>query len=278
MPSYDENNENNNFEPKPYSKYRKQDDKNFNFNFNMNFDARKLLPYGLVVFIFFMSLYLFFLLFDGIIMPSLIHSKDIIKVPDLSGKNLDEGIAIVANSKLAYKISHEVYSEEFPNRTIVKQVPYAGSEVKEGRTVYLTVSKGKETVSVPYMVGLPVGVARVELLKRGLELGEINYDFSETIGKDSIMAQSINSNKYVPYGSAVNIVVSQGSNARDPIPSLIGLWLDEVNAIIEANGFELGNINYVQSETFTPNTIVSQFPIQGELHPKGTRIDITISK
>lgn len=278
MSDYNENIDDEEVSPKPYSKHRKQDESNFKFDFDMNLDARRLLPFVIIAFIFFMSLFFIFLLFDGVIMPALVHSKDIVKVPDLSGKTLDEGISQISRSNLSYKISHEIYSEEFPSRTILKQVPYPGSEVKEGRTVYLTLSKGKETVAVPYLIGLPVGSAGVELVKRGLELGEVNYDFSETIGRDSIMSQSVSASKYLPYGSVVNVVVSQGSNATDPIPSLIGLWLDEVIGVIEDNGFQLGNVNFQQSETFTPNTILGQNPAPGELRLKGTQIDITVSK
>jgi eukaryotic-like serine/threonine-protein kinase len=276
LSDYQENIDNEESTPKPFSKYRKQEDNIFKFDFNLN--PKMLVPFVIIVFIFFMSLFLIFLLFDGVIMPALVHSKNVVTVPDISGKSFDEGLVQLSKANLAYKISHEIYSEEFPRRTIVKQVPYPGSEVKEGRTVYLTLSKGKETVAVPYLIGLPIGSARIELMKRGLELGEINYDFSETIGRDSIISQNITSSKYVPYGSAINIIVSQGSNATDPIPSLIGLWLNEVVAVIEENGFVLGNVNYQQSETFTPNTILGQNPPQGELHPKGTSIDITVSK
>lgn len=211
-------------------------------------------------------------------MPSLVHSKKIVKVPDLTGKSLDEGINVIASNKLSYKISHEIYSEEFPARTIVNQAPAAGAEVKEERTIYLTVSKGKETVSVPYLVGLPLSKARIELMNKGLELGEINYDFSEKIGRDSIMSQSISASKYVPYGSIINITVSQGSNAQESVPVLTGLWLEEVNYVLEEYGFVLGNVSYQQNETFTPNTVISQFPPPNEMHLKGTRIDVTVSK
>lgn len=276
MSNSDNNNEERNY--KPYSKYRERDDDGFKFKFNWNLSPKIAMPYFVILMIFILSLYLVFLLFDGVIMPSIVHSKELIKVPNLTGKNLDEGIAVIASKKMAYKISHEIYSEEFPSRTIVQQVPYPDSEVKEGRTIYLTVSKGKETVSVPYLISLTISQARIELMKRGLELGEINYDFSETIGKDTIMSQSIFASKYVPYGSVIDITVSQGSNAIIEIPNLVGLWLEEVHYVITENGFELGNITYQSSETFTPNTVISQFPSQGELHPKGTRIDVTVSK
>lgn len=262
--------------PKPFSKYRKDDEPGFKLNLNLN--PKKSVPYLLVVFIFIMSLYLVFLLFDGIIMPAFVHNKDIVKVPDLTGKSIDEGSRILVNNHLAFKIAQEIYSEEYPPQTIVKQVPYIGMEVKEGRTIYLTVSKGKETVSVPYIINLTLNQARFELRKRGLEIGDIEYDFSDYIGRDSIMNQGVKAGSFLPYGSTVTITISQGSNSQMPIPALVGLKFEDIDAILSETGFILGNINYQSSETFTPNTIISQNPAQGELYITGTKIDITVSK
>jgi serine/threonine-protein kinase len=261
---------------KPYSKYREAEKEPWKLKFNFN--SKASLPYFLMMLIFVLGLYFIFLLFDGIIMPSIVHSRDQVKVPELSGKGLSDGLTTLKQSNLSHKVAQEIYSEDYPPNTIVKQVPYGGSVVKEGRTVYLTVSKGKEMVSVPYLVSLPLSKARIELINRGLEIGEITYDYSETIGRDSIMQQNILPSKYVPYGSMVNIVVSQGSNSQEAIPSLIGLWQEDINLILEEAGFVLGSISYQASETFTPNTVISQFPIQGETHPKGTRIDVVVSK
>ncbi|MBX3042674.1 MAG: PASTA domain-containing protein [Candidatus Kapabacteria bacterium] len=263
---------------KPYSKYRNQNDTESNFRLNLSFKPKHALPYLIVILIFILSLYLVFLLVDGVLMPALVHNKKLVKVPDLTGKSLNEGLALISGAKLAYKISHEIYSEEYPSRTIVKQVPYHNMEVKEGRTLYLTVSKGKETVSVPYLINLPLSKARLELMNKGLELGEISYDFSETVGRDSIMAQSEQRNKFVPYGSVIHITVSQGSNAQEEVPMLTGLWLEEVSFVLDEHGFELGNITFQKNETYTLNTVIAQFPPAGEMHRKGTRIDVTISQ
>ncbi len=262
--------------PKPYSKYRPKDDEGLKLNFKVN--PKQSLPYLIVAFIFFMSLYLVYLFVDGIIIPSIVHSKDLVQIPNLSGKNLDDGMRILTERGLGYKIAKEIYSEEFPSRTIVNQSPVKGSEVKEGRTVYLTVSKGKETVSAPYLMGMSLSQARLEIVKRGLEIGEINYDFSDYIGKDSVMGQGISGGRYVPFGSVINLTVSQGSDSQIPVPALIGLKYEDVEFLLVEQGFILGNVSYQYSETFTPNTVIEQNPPQGELHLNGTTVDIIVSK
>jgi serine/threonine-protein kinase len=261
---------------KPYSKFRDKNDDGFKLK--LNFDPKTSLPYVVIVLIFILTMFFVFLVFDGIIMPSIVHNKSLVKVPDLTGKALDVGIREVVNKSLNYKVVQEIYSEEFPSQTIVKQVPSPNLSVKEGRTIYITLSKGKEMVTVPNLVGLPIGKVRVELMKIGLELGEIDYDNSEFIAKDTIMAQNIRGGQKVPYGSSVNIVISLGSDAQISVPSFIGLRYDEVLDIITNSGFILGEITYQQSETFTPNTIIGQTPEAGEIANKSSVINIIISK
>lgn len=274
----EQNNENNNQEKihKPYSKYRNKD--NENFGIKLNYDIKKLSPYLIILLIFFLSLYFVFLLFDGIIMPSIVHSRDLVKVPNLSGKSLDEAIIELQKNKLSYKVVQEIYSEEYPENVVVKHIPTSNLEIKEGRTIYLTLSKGKEMVAVPNLIGFPISIVRNELSKVGLELGEINYDNSEFIAKDTVMAQSISIGKMVPYGTSVNIVISLGSNIQISVPSLVGLRYDEVIELLQKTGLSIGEISYKQSETFTPNTIIGQDPEAGEFVDKSILINLIISK
>ncbi len=274
----EQNNENNNQEKihKPYSKYRNKD--NENFGIKLNYDIKKLSPYLIILLIFFLSLYFVFLLFDGIIMPSIVHSRDLVKVPNLSGKSLDEAIIELQKNKLSYKVVQEIYSEEYPENVVVKHIPTSNLEIKEGRTIYLTLSKGKEMVAVPNLIGFPISIVRNELSKVGLELGEINYDNSEFIAKDTVMAQSISIGKMVPYGTSVNIVISLGSNIQISVPSLVGLRYDEVIELLQKIGLSIGEISYKQSETFTPNTIIGQDPEAGEFVDKSILINLIISK
>lgn len=274
--SHNEESQKNQKVHKPYSKFREIDDNNFKFKISL--DGRKLAPYGIVILIFFLSLYFFFLLFDGIIMPALVHSKDMTKVPDITGKPINDAARILANHNLKYKVNQQVFSEEYQSQHIVKQVPFPGKSVKQGRTIYLTLSKGREMVSVPQLIGFPLSKARVELMKFGLEMGEINFENSEYIPKDTIMSQSMPGGKLVPYGSVVDVVVSLGSNQQIEMPNLVGLRYDEIFEVINQLGLVVGNVTYKDSETFTPNTVIYQTPIGGGLTSKSTPIDLIISK
>jgi len=262
---------------KPYSKYRPRDDEK-SFGFNMNFNFKSSLPFLTVLGVFFLSVFLLLLIFDAWIMPAMIHNREMVKVPHVTGSNLQSASATLKQRGLNFAVSTEQYSEEYPPETIIMQVPASDIEVKVGRTVYLTLSKGKETVSVPHLIGQHINTARFELMKRGFQIGEINYEFSDFIAKDSVIKQSIPSGRLVPYGEIVHLVISKGSDAQVPVPSLIGHTIDEARDILSAKGFIIGDIQYSISETFTPNTIIGQNPAKSELAPLGSRIDVVISR
>jgi serine/threonine-protein kinase len=262
-----------NNQPKPYSKYREKEEE---YKLNINF--KKLMPYIYVLAMFLAAVLLILIIFDIFLMPAMVHDRHTVKVPSVYGKNLNEATQILQNAKLNFKVSNQQYSENSAPDIILKQSPDAGELVKEKRTIYLTVSKGKETVAMPMLIGLPVRVARLELMKRGLELGNVLYDYSDFVAKDTIAAQAVNAGSMVPFGKVIDVTVSRGSNAQTVVPVLVGNQYNEIEFLLSQNGFILGNVTFKHSDTFTPNTIIEQIPLQGELAPNGSKIDIVVSK
>ncbi|MPN48829.1 hypothetical protein SDC9_196441 [bioreactor metagenome] len=115
-------------------------------------------------------------------------------------------------------------------------------------------------------------------MKVGLELGNISYDFSDNVGKDTIISQSIAPNAKVPYGQLVNIVISKGSEAQIKVPSLIGLSLSEATNILSELGLIVGNIGYKPDATYLPDVITDQSPQPGLIAAPGDAVNITITK
>ncbi len=258
---------------KQYGKNRVEDEEN-DFSFNMS----SIKPYLIIFFIFISILAIVLIIFDKLLMPNLIFDKEIIKVPSVVGMNLDKGIDKLNQSGLDNKISGHLFSEKFPENTILSQSPQNGLQVKEGRTIYLTVSKGNQKIEVPNLVTYTVRIAKLELMKRGLQLGNIAYDYSELFGKDTIIYQNKSSGSQVPYGTEIDVVVSQGSNLTYTMPNVIGLKLDEAEKLILENGFTIGTITYLENGTFASGAIFDQIPYPGEIFPPNTMINIKISR
>ncbi len=228
---------------------------------------KKYLPYMVTFFSFMIGVYILLIIMDQFVLPALVHDKDKVKVPNLQGRTLQEAIDLLRRYDLEYQVSGEQYSATQDKNSIIKQAPAPNTLVKKGRPIYLTISKGKELVYPPYLIGKNIRQARIELMQKGLILGEITYGFSNDVPRDLIMSQSVNSSSQMPYGDALNIVISQGAQSAKVAPELTGKTLDEVDGILSRMGIQRGTVTYVKNGTFLPNTVVEQDP------PAGTPLD-----
>ena len=90
-----------------------------------------------------------FYVFNSIVMPQYVQQGKTTKVPNVVGKGLDEALKMLTDAGLPGKKSLVRPDKQYPEGIVVVQNPAAGSEVKFGRGVYLTVSGGETLVVVP---------------------------------------------------------------------------------------------------------------------------------
>ncbi|MGA2296955.1 MAG: PASTA domain-containing protein [FCB group bacterium] len=239
---------------------------------------KKYLPYVIITLSIIVGFVIFFFLFDSIIMPLLIHNSDTVTVPDIVGKTLSEADNQLAKYDLKMTQSGAQFSDKAPPNCVINQTPKSGTVVKVGRSVFVIISKGQETSVAPYLIGKSLREARVLMLRKGLQLGDIMYIFSDSTGADTILKQNISPGRDISTGSTINVIVSKGSGNLVKVPNLIGLSYNEVQPILQESGLFLGAITYNKSETYMPNTILSQLPKAGELVLQKTPISIVVSR
>lgn len=116
---------------------------------------------------------------------------------------------IVKNSKLRVADVREVYNETVPKGYIISQLPFAGSEVREGRRLYITVSRGIEKITVPYVIGKLERVAWIDIMRLGFNIGNIEYVERDDKPDGVVLAQYPHYGVNLPYGATINLIVSQ---------------------------------------------------------------------
>jgi serine/threonine-protein kinase len=215
---------------------------------------------------------------DGLILPSITSGTANKTVPRLAGLSLQKAQRTISSKGLVIEIAKEIYNEKAPIGTVITQMPAANSIVKEGRIIYVTVSKGKELVSVPSLSGLQQRAAKINLMKVGLELGKISYEFSDKYGKDTIVAQSSQAGTKVQYGDHINITISKGYEIQIKIPSLIGLSFTEAKELLTELGLTLGTLDYKPDGTYLPDVVINQFPLPGGVAVPEQSVNLTITK
>jgi eukaryotic-like serine/threonine-protein kinase len=216
---------------------------------------------------------------DNFIMPAYVQKGKTTKVPDAVGLPIAEAKKILLDIGLEPKETEYKTDKRYKTGTVILQNPIAGSEVKYGRGIYLTISGGEELVNVPNLRGKSTREAFFNLERCGLKIGSITYEPSDDIFSNTIIRQGIQPNKKVSSGSQIDIVISQGrSTDMRLVPDVSSKTLTEAEKLFTNSGFRIGKVTYQINQDLLPNTILEQYPRAGVFMQLGTVIDLVVAQ
>src|SRR4051812_19087416 len=162
-------------------------------------------------------------------------------------------------------------SDTVPKGTVIDQSPQPGDHVAKHTNVQITVSKGKETVKVPSVIGQSRDAAISTLANAGLDPHSFAVHSSKPV--DSVVAQDPTPGQVVEKGSTVRINYSSGP-AAVTVPSVIGLTFEQASTTLRNQGFQVSRVD-VDSEQ-AKEKVVDQSP-SGSATP-GSTIQLSVSK
>ena len=101
------------------------------------------------------------------------HGQEI-EVPDLKDLRQDQLQAILEERGLSFLVVDSTYIPGKQPALVYEQDPVAGSKVKEGRTIYVSItSANTPKVKLPDLIDLSLRKATIDLRNLGLEVGEL---------------------------------------------------------------------------------------------------------
>ena len=157
------------------------------------------------------------------------HNQAVV-VPDVKGMKLEDAAEFFGNNKLRYNVIDSVFSKDVKPGAIVELVPMAGSKVKEGRIVFVTVNTlTSQMATIPEVEDLSFRQAYAILRARGFEKIEIEYvpgDFKDLALGVELHGRVLQKGEHVPLTAPLVLKVSSG-DAEMPADSL-GLPDDSV--------------------------------------------------
>lgn len=234
-------------------------------------------PFFRKILIFLVSFFVFLLLLDRVIMPWYVNEPEE-KVPNVVGQKESIALEKLKNANLEPVISDTTFNEKFARGTILFQKPSAGETVKVGRRVYLFISGGEPVVLVPSLKGKSIRDAKFSLERLGLKLGEIK-DVPSDNPKNMIFDQQYVEGTPLKKGESVGVTISAGEDfGKITVPDLIGKSLTEAEKILADSSLNVGKINYQQSFSLLPNTVLDQYPSKGTKLNRGENIDLFVTK
>jgi len=239
-------------------------------------DVKNIILWGIICLL---SLSLIVLLFDKAIMPWYVRSGATETVPNVAGMKLEDAEKHLEQLGFTPHKADERFDQRYPKGTVVLQNPPPEAVVKPGRRVYLTISSGEQLVEVPSIRSRPVRDARFTLERQGLSMGSIAYELSSLYPENTIIEQGVPPGNEVPRGTAINVIVSRGSEAdKVMVPELVGKSLSEAQRLLHQRGLRVGNITHQPIRDLLPNTIVQQYPHPGDRIPRTQPVDIFIAE
>ncbi len=126
-------------------------------------------------------------------------------VPDVTGDSLDDARAELEEAGFEVEVASEEINSEFDKGQVAAQSPEEGTQLGEGDTVTLTLSKGPEMVEVPDVVGDSVGDAKDALEAAGFDVDE-DRGLLGLFG-DTVKSQSVSGGDKAPKGSTITITI-----------------------------------------------------------------------
>lgn len=166
------------------------------------------------------------------------HGKEI-TVPDMTGLSQQDASRTAGAAGLRVIVTDSVYMKRVARGAVVSQIPKAGSRVKPGRKISLTVnSRVPKKVAMPNLVHVSLRQAKAELASKGLMLGHLEY--VADIATNNVLRQKYRGRDITPgreiyTGSTIDLVLGlNGADAMTYIPKLTGYkYLSAVDALHE---------------------------------------------
>ena len=211
-------------------------------------------------------------------METVIHNRKEVIVPDISGKSSASALQALSENNLAMSIGGYEFNEAVPIGTVLRQIPDAGTSVREGKIVRVVFSQGGESVFTPNLIGLPLRNAELLLRQRQLVLGEVSESYSLKAEKGTILSQDPKPELSVSKNTMVQVVVSAGTPPAGIVmlPDFRQKKTDEAQQWASQNSVSLSLIEDSAS-LFPAGTIIDQSPAPDAVVTADSKITLTVS-
>ncbi len=202
-----------------------------------------------------------------------IHGREV-TMPNLVGKNVSEASQMLQSRGLVLRVADRIYSDQ-PINVVVRQTPTSGLLMKVSQQAHVVLSLGQRQLQIPLLEGNSLRASRIELLRAGLQVGEVS-GVTMTTPVDTVMIQ----NPKPGAGAAtprVDVLVSQGPRETAYVmPHLTGL--NEIEAQHRLDVAQMRRkVNYVTAPQWPHGAGIDQSPMSGTRIPASSTVELTVA-
>jgi serine/threonine-protein kinase len=195
------------------------------------------------------------------------------EVPDVVGESRDDAVAALARAGFEAKVV-PIFSEK-PVDTVTAQSPKGGGKIEVGTRVRINVSRGREPVAVPPVIGQPYESAKSTLEAAGFVVARRFVDSEQP--KDTVVEQSPAGNALVAEGTTITLAVSKGP-AQSTVPDVTSQDEETARTTLEQSGFKVEVVREPTDDDTADGIVLSQSPEGGTKAPQGATVTITVAE
>lgn len=202
-------------------------------------------------------------------------------MPVVAGQSEQDAKSMLNAMKLSLSIQvQEQESDSVAKGLAIGTSPAAGSQIRKGSSVILYISKGASEKPVTIISFYGMGEADAKALARnmGLTVGASSYEYSSA-PSGTVIAQSIAQDTAAKEGDNIYFTISKGEEPvqKLPVPSVLGMSLENAKRILTNAGFSVGSVTEQHSDSFAAGTVCWQSEDAGTEAEAGTTISLVIS-
>jgi beta-lactam-binding protein with PASTA domain len=203
-----------------------------------------------------------------------IHGREV-TMPNLVGKSVSEASGMLQSRGLLLRVADRIYSDQ-PINVVVRQTPTPGLLMKVSQQAHVVLSLGQRQLPIPLLEGNSLRASRIELLRGGLQVGEVSVVTMKDQAADTVVIQ----NPKPGAGAAtprVDVLVSQGPQEVSYVmPHLTGL--NEIDAQHRLDVAQMRRkVNYVSAPQWPHGAVIDQSPMSGTKISASSTIELTVA-
>lgn len=200
------------------------------------------------------------------------HHGESIAVPNLRNTSIDKAMDIAQELDLVIVVSDTGYIKTVAPGTVLEQIPAAGTFVKSGRTIYLTINAiNTPTVALPDIIdNSSYREAVAKLRAKGFKIGEPQYIPGEKDWVYGVLfnGRSVVAGQRLPVEASLTIQVGNGQRDASDSIYVTDLPREEYEDVsFYGDNIEGTETNNEQEKHATPIEGETQHPATGNTAP-----------
>jgi serine/threonine-protein kinase len=199
-----------------------------------------------------------------------------VAMPDVVGNGAAQASQILRGRGLTMKVEDRVYSH-FPVDAVVRQSPPPAMQMKMGQDAHVVLSLGPQTATIPLLQDRSLRAAQVELLRGGMQLGEVSSAYLPGSTPDTVLQQFPAPGTTDVTSPHVNLLVALGPRPLAYVmPDLLALPVGEAESKLAAAGLKVSKITALPATGApeVPGAVIGQTPSPGQRVDSAVTIEL----